>query len=77
MLKTEVVPAGGITLVWNQRTLVSCGMMPAPPRISGATHPAAPSMAQRPLMISPYCSHSGVMKPPAPSGSERPARGAP
>nr|GMD41461.1 ultraviolet-B receptor UVR8 [Ipomoea batatas] len=47
-------------------------MRPAFPRISGAIAPAAPNMAKRPLMISPYASHFGSMKPPVPSGSESP-----
>ena len=40
--------------------------------VGKARSPAAPSMAKRAWMTSLYLSHSGVTKPPAPSGSESP-----
>ncbi|KVI08743.1 hypothetical protein Ccrd_012864 [Cynara cardunculus var. scolymus] len=50
---TNRVPAGGMTPVWNHGRAVSAGMRPSFPKISGAMAPAAPSMANRPLMTSP------------------------
>ena len=57
----------------NQTRPVDSGMMPMPPRISGATMPATPSIAQRPWITSEYASHWGFTKPPAPSGSDMPS----
>ena len=46
-------PAGGITPEWNQTAALPVwGMAPMADKTSGARHPAAPSIAQRPWMTS-------------------------
>ncbi|CAL6441213.1 unnamed protein product [Bathycoccus prasinos] len=64
-------PCAGMIPFLNQTTAVESGMKPF--IVSGAVAPATPSIAHLPWITSAYANHPGLMKPPAPSGSDKPS----